>query len=85
MKNKVWRIALSVLISFALWMYVVSTVSPEQEETFYDIPVSYQNDVLEERGLMIVSDTPTVTVKAKGNRSDLNELNANNINRIVRE
>ena len=83
MKNKVWRIALSVLISFALWMYVVSTVSPEQEETFYDIPVSYQNDVLEERGLMIVSDTPTVTVKAKGNRSDLNELNANNITALV--
>lgn len=83
MKNKVWRIALSVLISFALWMYVVSTVSPEQEETFYDIPVSYQNDLLEERGLMIVSDTPTVTVKAKGNRTDLNELNANNITALV--
>lgn len=79
MKNKIWRIALSVLISFALWMYVVTTVSPEQEETFYDIPVSYQNDILEERGLMIVSDTPTATVKAKGNRSDLNQLNANNI------
>ena len=83
MKNKILRIALSMLISFALWMYVVSTVSPEHEETFYDIPVSYQNDILEERGLMIVSDTPTVTVKAKGNRSDLNELNANNITVLV--
>ena len=79
MKSKMFRIGLSVVIAFALWLYVVSTVSPEQEETFYDIPVSYQNDVLEERGLMIVSDTPTATVKAKGNRSDLNELNATNI------
>lgn len=82
-QSKIWRIALSAVIAFALWMYVVSTVSPEYEETFYDIPVSYQNDVLEERGLMIVSDTPTVTLRLKGNRSDLNELNANNITILV--
>ena len=83
MKNKVLHIALSVVIAFALWLYVISTVSPESEETFYDIPVSYQNDLLEERGLMIVSETPTVTLHLKGNRSDLNELNANNITILV--
>lgn len=83
MKNKIWHVALSVVIAFALWLYVISTVSPESEETYYDIPVSYQNDVLEERGLMIVSETPTVTMHLKGNRSDLNELNANNITILV--
>ena len=83
MKSKVWHIALSVVIAFALWFYVISVVSPESEETFYDIPVSYQNDVLDERGLMIVSDTPTVTLRLKGNRSDLNELNASNITILV--
>lgn len=83
MKNKIWQFALSLVIAFGLWMYVISTVSPESDETFYDIPVSYQNDVLEERGLMIVSETPTVTLKLKGNRSDLNELNANNITILV--
>lgn len=83
MKNKIWRIALSALAAFALWLYVVTVVTPEAEETFYDIPVSYQNDVLEERGLMIISDTPTVTLKLKGNRSDLNELNATNITILV--
>ena len=83
MKSKVWHIALSVMIAFALWFYVISVVSPESEETFYDIPVSYQNDVLDERGLMIVSDTPTVTLRLKGNRSDLNELNASNITILV--
>ena len=82
-QSKIWRIVLSVVIAFALWMYVVTVVSPEAEETFYDIPISYQNDVLEERGLMIVSDTPTVTLRLKGNRSDLNELNANNITILV--
>lgn len=83
MKSNFWRIALSVLISFGLWLYVVTVVTPEAEDTFYDIPISYQNDILEERGLMVVSETPTVTVKVKGNRSDLNELNANNITVLV--
>lgn len=83
MQNKFVRIALSVVIALALWAYVITTVNPESEETFYDIPVSYQNDVLEERGLMIVSEKPTVTLKLKGNRSDLNELNANNITILV--
>ena len=83
MKSKFWRAALSVAISLVLWMYVISVVSPESDETFYDIPVSYQNDVLEERGLMIVSETPTVTLHLKGNRSDLNELNASNITILV--
>ena len=83
MKNKFLRIALSVVIAFALWLYVVTVVTPEAEETFYDIPISYQNDVLDERGLMIVSETPTVTLRLKGNRSDLNELNASNITILV--
>ena len=83
MQNKFVRIALSVVIAIALWTYVITTVNPESEDTFYDIPVSYQNDVLEERGLMIVSEKPTVTLTLKGNRSDLNELNANNITILV--
>ena len=83
MQNKFVRIALSVVIAIALWAYVITTVSPESEDTFYDIPVSYQNDVLEERGLMIVSEKPTVTLTLKGNRSDLNELNENNITIVV--
>ena len=83
MKSNFVRLMLALLASFALWLYVISVVSPESEETFYDIPVSYQNDVLEERGLMIVSDAPTVTLKLKGNRSDLNELNASNITILV--
>ena len=83
MQSKFWRIALSVAIAIALWAYVITTVSPESEDTFYDIPVSYQNDVLEERGLMIVSEKPTVTLTLKGNRSDLNELNENNITIVV--
>lgn len=83
MKSKILHFALSLVIAFALWLYVISVVSPESMETYYDIPISYQNDILEERGLMIVSEKPTVTLELKGNRSDLNELNANNITILV--
>ena len=56
--SKIWTLLLSFLVAFGLWLYVITVVSPESEETYYDIPVTYQNDILEERGLMIVSEKP---------------------------
>lgn len=79
--NKFWGVLLSLVIAFGFWLYVVTVVSPEQEATYYDIPVILQNDnVLAERGLMITSDPPKVTLKLLGNRTDLINLNENNIN-----
>ena len=81
MKNKILSIALSAVIAFGLWVYVITVVSPESEKTYYNIPVVLQNtDALTERGLMIVSDDPMVTLSLKGNRTDLNLLNESNIN-----
>lgn len=81
MKNKILSILLSAVIAFGLWIYVITVVSPESEQTYYDIPVILQNtDVLTERGLMIVSENPVVTLDLKGNRTDLNLLNESNIN-----
>ena len=63
MKNKFLAMAFSVVVAFGLWLFVINVVSPESEKTYYDIPVVLQNkDVLEQRGLMIVSDTPKVTL-----------------------
>lgn len=84
MKNKVLAVVLSVVISFGLWLYVTSVVSPESEKTYYNIPVILQNEnVLTERGLMITSEIPAVTIELKGNRTDLNVLNEANINIFV--
>ena len=75
MKSKFWRVALSVAISLVLWMYVISVVSPESDETFYDIPVSFQGEaILEDRGFMLVSEKPTVTLTLHGNRAELNNI-----------
>ncbi len=81
MKNKILSILLSAAIAFGLWIYVITVVSPESEKTYYNIPVVLQNtDALTERGLMIVSEDPVVTLDLKGNRTDLNLLNESNIN-----
>ena len=72
---------LAILISFGLWLYVVTVVNPEWEDTFYNIPVVLENeDILMERGLMLVSDEkPTVTLRLSGNRTDMIKLNSSNI------
>ena len=84
MKNKILSILLSAVVAFGLWLYVITVVNPESEKTYYDIPVVLQNkEILAERGLMVVSDTPTVTLVLKGNRTTLNDLNEANINVIT--
>ena len=84
MKNKLMTILLSVAIAVGLWVYVITVEQPESEETYYDIPVVLQNEsVLAERGLMIVSERPTVTLQLSSTRTNLNQLNENNINVIV--
>ena len=84
MKNKVFSIMLSVVVAFGLWLYVVMVVSPGSENTYYNIPVVLQNEnVLKDRGLMITSDLPAVTLTLSGNRTDLNKLDENNINILV--
>ena len=81
MKRKIIYGLLAVLVSFGLWMYVVTVVNPEWEDTFYNIPVVLENEeILQERGLMLVSEEdPKVTLRLSGNRADMINLNASNI------
>ncbi len=84
MKSKILSIILSAVAAVGLWLYVVTVVSPGSEQTYYNIPVVLQNEnVLEDRGLMITSELPTVTLDLSGNRTDLNKLDENNINILV--
>lgn len=81
MKNKVLTALLSVAIAFGLWAYVVTMLNPEFEADFYNIPVVFVGEsMLEERGLMVVDGTgQTVTMRLKGNRSDLLNLKSSDI------
>lgn len=81
MKSKLTSIFLSIAVAFGLWLYVITTVSPGSEETYYNIPVVMEGEtVLAERNLMITGISSTdVTLRLSGNRSDLYKINSNNI------
>ncbi len=87
MKRQIMYFLFSLLIAFLIWTYVVTTVSPESERTFTNITVGWDADaeaILKDKGLMVVrGDMPTVTIKVRGNRSDLNNLSKSDIDVIV--
>ncbi len=84
MKSKMLAILMSAAVAFGLWFYVITVVNPESEKVYYDIPVVMQNkNILSERGLMVVSDEPKVTLALKSDRTILNDLNESNINVII--
>ena len=81
MKNKLMSVAISILIAFGLWMYVITEVSPNSEWTYYDVPVKMEGEtLLRDRNLIITGISSTdVDLTLSGNRSDLIELNSSNI------
>ena len=69
MKNKIGYAAMSVVIAFALWLYVITSVSPGSEETYDNIPVVFSGETVlqQDRGLMVTSiSSDTVAVKLSG-------------------
>ena len=86
MKNKILTLLLSLAISFGLWLYVVTVISPESETTIYNVPVELvRSDYLDSHGLIIVSPTEglKVNLTLEGSRSDLNKLNNSNVTVIA--
>ena len=85
MKRNILFALLSLIASVALWLYVITFVSPEYEDTFSDITVELVNDTaIHDRNLMVIVDkAPTVTLKLSGNRSDLSKLNSANIKLVA--
>ncbi len=81
MKNKLPSILIAFGIAVALWLYVVTVVSPNSDKHYHNIPVTIQSEViLQERGFMITTtELPTVSLHLEGNRTDLNKLNSSNI------
>lgn len=82
MKNKIWSLLLSVALATGLWMYVITTVSPNSKTTVQDIPVVFEGEswLLENRNLMITGGLDaTVDLDVSGNRSDISKLNRSNV------
>ena len=72
MRSKIISILLSFAIALGLWVYVITVVDPEYERTTNDVKVVLQNKVmLEDRNLMILEQTESVSLRLKGNRTTL--------------
>ena len=84
-KRNVLTALLAVVIAFGLWLYVVTVVSPDSDNTYHGVSVSLQGEaILEDRGLMITMDEiPKVSLRLEGNRSELQKLNSSNISVAV--
>jgi hypothetical protein len=81
MKSKLVTALISALIALAVWVYVVTVVSPNSDKHFYNVPVVAQGEaLLTERGLMIThTDVTTTDLHLEGSRIDLNKLSSSNI------
>ena len=81
MKNKLVTGLISVAVALAIWMYVVTVVSPNSDKTYENVPVITQGEaILMDRGLMVTStNVTTTTLHLEGSRLDLNKLNSSNI------
>lgn len=78
MKNKPMMILLSIVVAFVLWLYVITSVSPDSTKEILGVPVVLDGEsILAERNLMLESDSlPTVRVNLEGNRSELVNVEA---------
>lgn len=81
MKKKILSGLLSVAIAFGLWLFVITSVSPDSENTIYNIPVVLEGEsVLKDRNLMITYQSDSsVDLTLRGNRSDLYQVDQSNI------
>lgn len=86
MKNKkLGTILLSFLVAFGLWLYVITYVSTEHEETFHNVRVALEGETqLAEKNLMLLSDTDyEVTLVIKGNRQDIAKISSSNLQLVA--
>lgn len=84
MKSKILTFFLCLLLAVCIWIYVITVVSPESQDTFQNIPIQMQNiALLEERGFVITDISNTnISLGLSGKRTDLIQINSGNI-RVV--
>lgn len=84
-KNKIPAMLLALVASICLWVYAVTVVNPEDTSSIGGIPIVFEGTSdLEKRGLMVTGgENSRVSVKLKGTRADLKELNNDTLVAVV--
>lgn len=81
MKSKIVTALMCVLAATALWLYVITVVSPNFSTTYRGIRPTVQGEgTLTANGFMLLTeDFPLVELTLKGNRVDLNKISSSDI------
>ena len=84
-RNKLGALLIAIVIAVGLWMYVITYVSTDHEQTFYNIPVALEGGtILADRQLMLLSeDEYEVNIKVHGSRQDVSKINSGNIQLVA--
>ncbi len=84
-RNKLGALLSAIVIALGLWMYVITYVSTDHEQTFYNIPVALEGSaILADRQLMLLSeDEYKVNIKVHGSRQDVSKINSGNIQLVA--
>ncbi len=78
--SKILYMVLSIVIAVSFWCFVTSTDGTPQTDTIGNIPVEFvDTDILESRGLMIVSKGVTVDVKVRATPAVLAKLDGQTV------
>ena len=80
--NKLVSFLLAVAIALGLWLYVVSYIDTDYEQTINNVPVGLEGKSIltAERGMMLLSeDEYRVNITVSGNRQDVSKINSGNI------
>ena len=81
-RNKILSLLLAAVISVSLWVYVVTTVTPEDSQWIRNIPVTFANEdgLFSDRNLTLTQGrNATVDLRVYGKRQDLLKLSNSNI------
>lgn len=84
--SKYFWMAISLLVSFLLWVYITSTEETIQQQTYTGIPVVFtgEDSIRETRGLIVSDvDTSSVEVKITGNRRSLSQFSRNDLQATI--
>ncbi len=84
--SKYFWMAMSLLVSFLLWVYITSTEETIQQQTYTGIPVVFtgEDSIRQTRGLIVSEvDTSSVEVKIAGNRRSLGQFSRGDLQATI--
>ncbi len=81
-KDSVLKIV-SVFVAILVWLYVIYIEDPEIETTIDDVAVTFDKAQLDDNLSVIALSNETVDVKIKGDRSDVMEIEEDDINAVL--